>query len=854
MDYDGLKLRLKMRPGLSSSSYREGDEATFVQLLEHELDKVYDFHKLKFNEITRRVEYAETRTRTLEQSTTQVTTATTTSSPGDTVDVKEEDKGKAAIKDSASTHSGSDDSSIDSNASSISPSPNPNAPLSASAVLGALEQDGETIDTEVHDITKEVNELQKYARLNYSAFLKIIKKHDKYTSYALRPVFMVRLAAKPFYRDSFEPLVLRLSRLYDRVRKVRAQLTCVLYPGTQEAQVAARIAQPDKGSAGGSGSSQNFVRRTTKYWVHPDHVFELKMYILRYLPVLLFRASPKGSDDTGSSDRQDDDEEGEEVDSSISSVYFDNRDLELYLGRLEKSENAEAIRFRWYGPASNNEIFVERKTHKEDWTGETSVKQRFPIKEKNVNAFARGDWTVDKMISKLRGSGTKSEADLKSLETLAHEIQESIRTKHLHPVMRTFYHRTAFQLPGDARVRISLDTELSMIREDDFDGTPRAGLNWRRKDVRTAYPFSNLPDSDICRFPYAVLEVKLQTAAGAEVPKWVENLVDSHLVEEVPKFSKFIHGCSTLLEPHVPLLPFWLPQMDKDIRREGAGGTLTGPGGVSTPTRELLSGPFSPKERAPSSRSVSRNLSQYGSVGGSGRAGEGRRGEDGRAGTEEDGNIEVVVDDSSGTRRGESEPLLGSTRRRQPHESGDRRGEEDTRSVRSQSSTTSSSSSSRQQRRSREGGSWANPMNRQHGGWGPSLLKRFWKRRGNQASSSSPSSPRRKRVAVPVRVEPKVFFANERTFLSWLHFAVVLGGLALGLMNFGDRSGMIAGAIFTLVAAGIMLYALLTYRWRSQRIRQRLPGPYDDQRGPVVLVGAIFAAVGVNFWLKFWDM
>jgi uncharacterized membrane protein YidH (DUF202 family) len=34
-------------------------------------------------------------------------------------------------------------------------------------------------------------------------------------------------------------------------------------------------------------------------------------------------------------------------------------------------------------------------------------------------------------------------------------------------------------------------------------------------------------------------------------------------------------------------------------------------------------------------------------------------------------------------------------------------------------------------------------------------------------------------------VEPKVFFANERTFLSWLNFTVILGGLAIGLLNFG---------------------------------------------------------------------
>ncbi len=37
------------------------------------------------------------------------------------------------------------------------------------------------------------------------------------------------------------------------------------------------------------------------------------------------------------------------ADSAITSIYFDNEDLELYLGRLEKTEGAEAIRLRWYG-------------------------------------------------------------------------------------------------------------------------------------------------------------------------------------------------------------------------------------------------------------------------------------------------------------------------------------------------------------------------------------------------------------------------------------------------------------------------------------------------------------------------
>ena len=32
-------------------------------------------------------------------------------------------------------------------------------------------------------------------------------------------------------------------------------------------------------------------------------------------------------------------------------------------------------------------------------------------------------------------------------------------------------------------------------------------------------------------------------------------------------------------------------------------------------------------------------------------------------------------------------------------------------------------------------------------------------------------------TSTTMRVEPKVFFANERTFLSWLHMAVTLGGI-----------------------------------------------------------------------------
>ena len=69
-------------------------------------------------------------------------------------------------------------------------------------------------------------------------------------------------------------------------------------------------------------------------------------------------------------------------------------------------------------------------------------------------------------------------------------------------VVRSFYNRTAFQLPGDARVRISLDTELTLIREDNWDGRSRAGDNWRRTDFGIDFPFEAVLDQDKEIFKY----------------------------------------------------------------------------------------------------------------------------------------------------------------------------------------------------------------------------------------------------------------------------------------------------------------------------------------------------------------
>lgn len=121
---------------------------------------------------------------------------------------------------------------------------------------------------------------------------------------------------------------------------------------------------------------------------------------------------------------------------------------------------------------------------------------------------------------------------------------------------------------------------------------------------------------------------------------------------------------------------------------------------------------------------------------------------------------------------------------------------------------------------------------------------------GNKKSFSPLQSPPNeimvKKIHIPVRVEPKVFFANERTFLNWIHFSIFLGGIATALIGLGDKKAKISGLLFTFVSMLFTLYALYLYHWRAERIKMRDPGPYDDRLGPTMLAIVFLTALITN--------
>ncbi|TKA54006.1 hypothetical protein B0A53_03288 [Rhodotorula sp. CCFEE 5036] len=786
IDYSGLKRFIKDRQ--AKHQWDDADEADFIRALESELDKVVKFQENKINELTDKIASYDREVRELIAS-AKAARERKRHAESDDEDDEEGHGGQASHPEAAEEGDDDDDDSF---------SDTSNDEFEDRFV--DLEEDLANVIADVHD-------LGHFSHLNYTGFVKIVKKHDKRTGFTLKGVFMRDfLEKRPFYKQSYDEIILQLSRLYNLVRTRGAPVT---------------------GDSSAGGSQSAFVRQTTKYWVHPDNYVQLKLVILKHLPILVFNP----------------DKPFEQDDAAISSVYFDNDKLDLYMGRLEKTEGAEAIRLRWYGGMGVKQIFVERKTHREDWTGEKSVKARFPIAEHLVNDYLAGKITMDDTFEALRKKGKKSDKEVDSMIKLAREVQAAVKHKKLGPVMRTFYNRTAFQLPGDARVRISFDTQLTLIREDNWDGQTRSGNNWRRTDIGIDWPFPQLPAADKELFPYGVLEVKLQTQMGQEPPEWVRELVSSHLVEAVPKFSKFIHGCATLLPNRVDLVPFWLPQMETDIRKPATqkaqiqrpmtsqSATNSGtPSEVRSADLAQYTEPVSDDEEDEGNRHIATTSHEAAWADVDPQAAAEARAfreaqskmQKGPGGQPDQSHLTAAVPSAPKELFMKLTPANLSKLVQSRYEL-----ERDTGLNESQDSRANNGNAS---------------------GSGISLVP------GRVEYVSSFRAQEGKKIAVPVRVEPKVFYANERTTLAWIEFSVVVSAIGIGIISYSDPHddiALAAAATFTGVALLSLVYTAGMYWWRVQSIRKRRAVNYHDVYGPTALCGALLIAVIVNFSLRF---
>ena len=63
----------------------------------------------------------------------------------------------------------------------------------------------------------------------------------------------------------------------------------------------------------------------------------------------------------------------------------------------------------------------------------------------------------------------------------------------------------------------------------------------------------------------------------------------------------------------------------------------------------------------------------------------------------------------------------------------------------------------------------------------------------------------------PIKIEPKVFFSNERTFLAWMHVSVILAGASVAILAISDFENIgkqVYGLIMLPVAVAFLVYAM----------------------------------------------
>ncbi|KAL9614088.1 MAG: hypothetical protein Q9167_001373 [Letrouitia subvulpina] len=573
---------------------------------------------------------------------------------------------------------------------------------------------------ELDNITKDTNELEKYSRINYTGFLKAAKKHDRRrgSNYKVRPLLQVRLAALPFNSEDYSPLLYRMSAMYMYLRHQ-------VQPHNGQAAVESALK--------GAGSKY----KSYKFWVHPENLLEVKTYIVRHLPVLVY--NPQTSKIV----------EGGQHDPTITSLYFDSPQFSLYNNKVSKVAEASSLRLRWFGHLSDKpEIFIEKKTTQESGA---SDEVRFSIKEKYIQPFISGSYKMERQLEKLQNRQHTEPEDIQHMRESVEMIQRFLSEKDLHPMLRANYTRTAFQIPGDDRIRMSLDTDMAFIREDalDHDRPCRDPDDWHRTDIdrnKMEFPFPNIKQGEISRFPYALLEIKIKENPNKRINEWITELMSSHLVKEAPKFSRFVHGVAQLFEDNVNTFPFWLSDLETDIRKD--------PESAFQEEQEKKAKQAEDKQAVGSflgSKSPSSFIPPVGSPAG-----------------------KFAQQISSQDRNHSTNEIEADRRHSEAVET-------DTPDYGTESSAF------RSLLPSFSGSKYA-------------LTRR---RKSLQLPPGVKEPGRLIKDSGPVRVEPKVWLANQRTFVKWQHICVLLATLSLALYNGASESNSIArglAVVYVLIA------------------------------------------------------
>lgn len=467
--------------------------------------------------------------------------------------------------------------------------------------------------------------------------------------------------------------------------------------------------------------------------------------------------------------------------------------------------------------SNTTDVYFEKKVHHESWLHNKGmfVKDRFCLPLPQVNSY-------------LAHGPHHSQAN----PQLASSIYQSMHQQNLKSILRCYHHRTTYH-QGHSPFRVSLDTKVTFMKE--------MSAHWHRQDIGEHYPFDHLPRDQVYFFPYAILETKFINTAGTDecAPEWLNQLVESQLVYEVPYFSKYLHGASYFFREQLPMLPWWLGEMNVDIRRKPSYAAISTPGAEQQQHKCTVIEPdCTPDYYAVAAPGItlpkrSKEYDEY-----------------------EEQDDKRPIRDNIYSNHASSCTMIDDSHIQLASHTTERRGEV-------LPPTTSSSAYDKFlnsaimikikhiTQDSEDDVAMKNDAN--YVGMLPWLYRKLMQDKTLYALPPQPKQqimPKKGKLNNNKKIEPKIFFANERTFISWLQFSALLLSVSLGLINFGDHISKGSGAFFIVVAVVLAGYAQLRFQYRAWQIRFRSESRFDDIYGPAVLCFVLVIALIVNLGLR----
>lgn len=680
--------------------------------------------------------------------------------------------------------------------------------------------------TDPDDLSVFIQDVENFAVSNLQALKKIVETHDRVSSACLMTTYSWKLQRDEFCPvEWMDPLLSRLLDLYDRGR-----------------------------SFSGRSEKKGPVQKHS-IWVPNNQIIKLCCGLVKRFPV-----QGSGSRDTFSD--------------PTNSVHFDDENLTVYKKRIS-GEPTSLVNFHWGGGAVEpSQVAINRRTYPRD-PGEKVQRAHLPH---------------GRIVSFIQGTDKDSTKNHRREQQVLDSARDEILKCRLRASIKTEYMKTVFQYQNDDSMVVKLSTRVSMIRELD---TQKAN-NWTTPSGKTQ-------EHSIHRFPFALLTIKTR---GDGLPSWLNTVLDMKGCKRIKGFSKFVHGSAVLykdiIEDNRLSEPAWITPYSKYFsstsntpasRRSTMGDRERGQstyfgrshyghdmGGsiVSRSRAHSVSRPAVSRSRAQSAYHLSREnfgglnstpftphrFSRGASLGeplkiqfdrdysskseviddGYGSEGPGpllASNDKLFIDSPKGASVKFKADDSND--EGEGTPLL------------ERAKDDDGAAFKFKFDENAAVSPKNKKVEEK-------PVEKVE----PKPVEKKEEPVEEEEAEVKPKGTCRKSCydffclseetkAKRLKIEPKTFFANERTFLQWFSTATLISSVALALIGVETQQSELVtvGFIFLPVAMLILIYAFFMFYSRVKKLEAREPSQkYADIWGPALLTLLLVIALFLSMAIK----